>query len=646
MSLLFSIVLLASSRFFGLSAAFPPPDNCDDLPFPPSEADIQGFLSNDFDFIVVGGGTAGITIGARLAEAGNIVGVIEAGPFHRVDDLVDIPGLWQRNYGNGSYDWNFEMAPQVHANNRSVAMPRGRMLGGSSAINGMAWNRASIAEYDAWQTFALENEWSWDGLLPFFTKSENVSTVTPDPFPGITEEQREAAAMNFPNIAGISGPLDASHQIWYPDTMEPYVKALNSMGILTNADAQGGNTSGVYNTLSAIRRPDSKRSYSARQYYCQGVGGSNIHVITGATVSRIHFSGAPDRDGNIIANGVEFIVEDQSFAVNATREIIVSAGPVKSSQVLELSGIGNPEILSQFGIETVVELPGVGENFQEHVWAGVQWELVDGVTTFDILNNNVTFAEAALAEYRTQGTGPYSATDAALTFVWNQDVSGAKRQEELLTLFDQVVDQAPSNSLRALQYPIQRKWFAEGTVRSQEVIQLSMGAFDVEEGKSYVFALGGSIHPLARGTLVSFKISSVHIRSADPLDQPNIDPNFLGTEFDIQLNLDNVKFIQTIGRQAPFSNLIARQTHPSPDQQSDEQLLEWIRSTASSGGHLIGSNAMAPRENQGVVDSSLKVYGTTNLRVIDASIFPLPIGHTQATVYAIAEKAAGFILGN
>ncbi|KAJ6489660.1 alcohol oxidase [Mycena vitilis] len=632
-----SALLFSAASLLGAASAFPGPETCSQLPYPPSQSDVANFLQTTYDYIVVGGGTAGVAVATRLAENGTFnVGILEAGPHYITDDLVDIPALWGKSWGNSSYDWNLVMSPQIHSANRSISMPRGRMLGGSSGINGMAWNRASSIEYDAWDQFAPNASWSWDGLLPFFMKSENTSRADPDPFPGITPEEAAAAAAAFPNESGVDGPIDAAHNIFATDALRPYVESLNNMGIHTNADGQGGNNNGVYSTLSAIRRPDSTRSYSANRYYCQGVAGSNLHVLVGATVSKMQFLPTADAAGNFVAQGVEFLVGSQTYTVNVTKEVIVSAGPVKSPQVLELSGVGDPAVLSQFGIKNIVDLPGVGANLQEHVWAGVQWEVKPNVTTFDILRNNATFAAQALAEYRANGSGIYSSTDSALCFFWQGNVTGKARVTELLQLFDEAAAAAPPDSLRAMQYPIQRSWFAEGTLDSQEIIQLSYGAFNLEAGKSYVYVLGGTIHPMARG--------SVHITSADPLVQPNIDPNFLGTDYDLQLTLDTVKFIQSVGKVAPYSDLIVAQTDPSPSAQTDAELIDFIRNTSAAGGHFIGTNAMAPRQSQGVVDGFLKVYGLANVRVIDASIFPLPIGHTQATVYGIAEKITDSIL--
>jgi len=331
-------------------------------------------------------------------------------------------------------------------------------------------------------------------------------------------------------------------------------------------------------------------------------------------------------------------VASKTYSVNASREVVLSAGTIQTPQILELSGIGNPYILAENGINTLVNLPGVGENFQEHLYVGVEWQLIPGQVSFDILRNNLTVAAEQLAQYNANGTGLYAALDSTLAFMPLHDFADAERRAALLQIFDEEAEEAPIFSLESLQYPIQRAWLEKDIVAQSELVVWSRGVISPAPNESYVSILGGISHPMSRG--------SVHISSSDPLAAPTINPQFLSKNFDSQFLLDALKFVQSIGRQSPLADVIAVQTAPDPSVQDDADLLEFVRTTTSDGDHLIGTAAMAPREFNGVVDPSLKVYGTANLRVVDASVIPLLFAaHTQATVYAIAEKAATMILG-
>ncbi|OBZ74350.1 Versicolorin B synthase [Grifola frondosa] len=206
----------------------------------------------------------------------------------------------------------------------------------------------------------------------------------------------------------------------------------------------------------------------------------------------------------------------------------------------------------------------------------------------------------------------------------------------LLETFDQEAEEVKPYSLQSVQYPIQRSWFENNGVASSELIQYSSSLIVSVPNASCITFFGGITHPASRG--------SVHIASSDPLSPPIIDPKFLSHDFDAQALLNILKFVQSIAQEPPLSEVVAAQVSPDVNNQSDDELVEYIRSTSANGDHLIGTAAMAAQELGGVVDSSLRVYGTRNLRVVDASIFPLHISaHIQATVYAIAEKAAAMI---
>ncbi|KAI0644091.1 alcohol oxidase [Trametes meyenii] len=550
----------------------------------------------------------------------------EAGVLHLDDENIDAPGL--SGVGNPAYDWNFVSTPQTFASGRNLTIPRGKMLGGSSGINGMAWGRASAIEYDAWGALARDDTWGWSGLLPYMRKSEKVSASPLNPYPGISRSDASRAQNATSHADGFSGPIKASYNSHYFEVTPAMVKTMNNLGIRTNAKPLAGNATGVINTRASIDRAAGARSYSATAYYCSHAAHTNYHVLLDAQATKIIFSKTPV---GLSATGVEFISGTGRFVARVRKEVILSAGAVQTPQILELSGIGNTTILGAHNITTLVDLPQVGENFQEHLYVGAQWKLLPGVDTFDILRNNASFAAEQALQYTQNRTGLLADTDSLVAFLPLQDFVGPNRLKLLLNTFDDDSRIGRVTSLQRHQYEVQREWLARDHVAAVELIQWSKGFIHPEDGASYVVLLGGI----------------VHISSDNPLAAPAINPNFLSRPFDTQVLVDVLKFLQKLGRTAPFSHFVDVQTDPDPATQTDEDLIAYIRASASGGDHLVGTAAMAPRDRGGVVDATLTVYGTTNVRVVDASIFPIHIAaHTQATVYAIAEKALGLLRPN
>ncbi|OSD07655.1 GMC oxidoreductase [Trametes coccinea BRFM310] len=587
----------------------------------PRPATVAQFVKLPFDYIVVGGGTAGTALSARLAEErGVTVGLIEAGNIHLNDPNIDTPGL--SGIGNASFDWLFSSVPQPALGEKVISVPRGKMLGGSSGINGMAWGRASAREYDALSTFSCDSSWSWAGLLPFMRKTETFTLIPGNPYPGISLLQDSQAALDSLDVDGFNGSIVASHNSFIFDPVFKVVETLNSLGVPTNAEPQAGNATGVTNTLLSIDRAEGVRSYAAPTYYCSHAQDSNYHA------TKVHFT----KKGNTLtATGVEFVVGGKTYVANAKKEIILSAGAIQTPQLLELSGIGNATILKQHGIKTLIDLPQIGENLQEHLFVAAQWQVKPGVETFDLLRNDPAFAAQQQKIYAKTHTGLFAATDSLIAFLTLQNVVSPAELESLLATFDQEASETTS-PLTQLQNSIRREWFAKGETGAIEILQWTRGLFDPAANLSYVALLGGIVHPSSRG--------SVHLNSSNPLAAPTIDFRLASSDFDKQVLIQIVKFLQKIGTQSPFSDIIVEQTNPDPNTQSDEELLQYINFASSIGDHSIGTAAMAPKDKGGVVDHTLTVYGTSNLRVVDASVIPLHIAaHTQATVYAIAEKA-------
>ncbi|OAX40934.1 alcohol oxidase [Rhizopogon vinicolor AM-OR11-026] len=633
-TLLFYLSILARSR--GQSSV------CKSPLVSPAE-----FLAEQYDYIIIGGGTAGLTVAARLSEVVNLsIGVLEAGYLHIPDANVSTPVCDHRNStqvkgtdtqrpadyntnltGNPEYDWMMSTDPQVSTANRSIPQLRGKLMGGSSAINSMAWTRASIPEYAGWD--ALNNysgEWSWDGLLPYFLKSERRKPNPVPRLPGFMPSYYED---------GFLGPVEVGPNALYSDIVPPYIDTMNQLDIPTIYDAMSGNISGLTNVLVAIDRETGTRVDSSTAHYCPNAGRPNLRILSGATATRILFQDGIG-EGGLRATDVSFMSNNSYYTVNATQEVILSTGVFKTPQLLELSGIGNATLLKEFGIDPLLDLPGVGENLQEHIFITTDFELNGGYTTFDNFSNPA-FAAEQMEIYNNTGGGWLAATSPAVTFLPHAALLVSPSSASLLDSFDASLAQLSNvTPLAQAQYELQRSWISGGQIPEVETIQLPEGVVDVVAGQNYMTVLSGLMHPVSRG--------SVHINSTNPLVAPRIIGNYLTADYDAQVLLELLRFNPKIALSPPLSASIASQVSPPADLQSDDDLISFIREAFAVGDHVLGTAAMVSKELGGVVDEKLVVYGTENLRVIDVSVFPTELAaHLQATVYAIAEKASDMI---
>jgi choline dehydrogenase-like flavoprotein len=351
------------------------------------------------------------------------------------------------------------------------------------------------------------------------------------------------------------------------------------MNFSTNVQPLSGNTSGVWNTLCSVDRTQGVRSYAARAYFCNQSTRSNLHILLGASATKVSFA---NTTLGLTATQVEFMVNSTIYTVKAKKEIVLSAGTFKTPQILELSGIGNKSLLHSLSIEPLVDLPGVGDNLQEHPYVPAQWQLKQGYLTFDILRNNKTFFMEQFALYNRTRTGMLTDLDTTVIFSPLKSLVDSRSLERLENVFDNNTRAANLNPLEELQFSIQRYWLKNGVVPDAEIILWSRGEVDPAINESYIFMLGGMSHPLSRG--------SVHINSTDSLAQPVIDINFLGQDYDAFFLVESLKFLFKIAQQPPLSYMIDFQTIPNPSTMSDDELLQYVRETVAGGSHEIGKS--------------------------------------------------------
>ncbi|KDQ23219.1 hypothetical protein PLEOSDRAFT_162754 [Pleurotus ostreatus PC15] len=584
---------------------------------------VSAFTAESFDFVVVGGGTAGLAVASRLSEDPNIsVGVLEAGPDLSDDPNVASAGGWLVTAYSPSYAWGFETVPQLYAEQKKINLPRGRLLGGCSAMNAMMWTRASRPEYNALAELG-NNGWDFESLLPYFKKAQSHSPQEQDIFPGtgvLTPHQGER------------GPIKTSFNTWYSSLIAPFIESLKALSFHINTDPNDGDLTGLSNIARAADGEKGTRQHSGVAYLQSTAPRKNLVVLTNAHATNIVL----DREGaGSTARGVEFLVNNVKHTVTAKKEVILSAGAYGSPQLLELSGIGMPSILGKYGIETIVDLP-VGENLQDHLMVSLNFLLTpECQANLKVIPISVDIEDVAGKDAKSTSTG------GPFLFSPLRKVVPENNHARLIELLNEYLSSDDISLMERAQFNLQKKWLEDPycTAAEAEVMFANLpgaAGLPLPDGSMSLWLPTAHLHPASRGY--------VHITSSDPLAKPEIDHKYLSRDYDLQALLQLVRFVQKIVKTGALGKIVTGSALPPPDVQTDEQLATWIRGNIATVFHPVGSTPMAPKAIGGVVDSTLKVYGTTNLRVVDAGILPLQLGATpMSTVYAIAEKAADMI---
>lgn len=520
-----------------------------------------------YDYIIVGAGSAGCVLANRLSVDPRIrVLLLEAGgPDKRTE--IHIPAAWSKTLQT-EVDWNYYTEPQEHLNHRPLYWPRGKTLGGSSSINAMIYIRGSAWDYDHWAMLGNEG-WSYEEVLPYFRKAEN--------------NERGANAYH-----GVGGPLNVKDQPCPNILTETFVRAAQSVGIPYRADFNGEGQEGV--GLLQTTTKDGKRHSAAAAYLKPVMSRPNLTVITHAHASRILFEGKK-------AVGVEYLEQGLPRQARARREVILSGGAVNSPQLLMLSGIGPADHLNQLGIEVLSDLPGVGQNLQDHLITGVGYHCPKPVSMANASRPDV------LLQYLLTGKGMLQSNGA--------EGSG----------FIKVDADAPAPDIQF--------HFLPAFAYNHMLTPL----------EGHGFTLGVTVlRPESRG--------SITLRSANPTDYAVIQPNYLSDADgkDMRLYVESIKLAREILLAKPFNDYRGAEFLPGYHVQSDDDLRDYVRQQIQTLYHPVGTCKMGV-DPMAVVNDRLQVHTIENLRVVDGSIMPvIASGNTNAPIIMIGERAADLIL--
>ncbi|MBT5913641.1 choline dehydrogenase [Rhodospirillaceae bacterium] len=524
----------------------------------------------NYDYIIIGAGSAGCVLANRLSEnPNNTVLLLEAGDKD-TNLWIHVPVGFTKTLNNPEVNWCFETEPEDNVSGRRIPIPRGRVLGGSSSINGMLYVRGQALDFDVWGQLGNRG-WSYSDILPYFKKSENFERGN-DKF------------------RGADGLLNVADMYEKHDLIDAFIDAGAELGYPRNPDYNGAKQDGF--GYYQITQRNGRRESTARAFLNPAKNRKNLTVESRAHVTKLVFNKKR-------ATGVHYSIDGIKKSVEVNNEVIVSAGAVQSPHILELSGIGQPQLLKSYGIDIQHELPGVGENYRDHYAARMNWRL----------NKPISLNEETRGLSLVKEVFKYALTRrGALT--WTAGVGHAfmRTRPELET-------------------PDVQFFFVHGSFGSSKDRKL-----EKEPGMTLAVY---QCRPESQGT--------IHIGGPNPFDAPKIRPNFLGNKLDQDTLIAGLHLCRSIGETEAMKQHISHEMNPGSSVTTDEGMLQFARDTGATTYHPMGTCKMGS-DPMAVVDDRLRVHGIENVRIADASIMPtMPSGNINAPVIMIAEKAADMI---
>ncbi|KAE8378264.1 choline dehydrogenase [Aspergillus bertholletiae] len=567
-------------------------------------------VESTHDYVIVGGGTAGNTIGSRLAAAGVSVAIIEAGSFYEIESPLHstIPAGYNLLVGsdpenvNQPVDWGIVTVPQSGANDRRLHYAQGKCFGGSSALNAMIYQRGTTGSYDQWATLVEDESYRWENILPFFKKS--VQFTPPD----TSKRFQNATTLFRPNAfdKDSTGPVQVSYTN-YVSPFATWMKAgLEAVGIPVAEDFSSGHLLGTQYNPSTINPIDETRS-SSDTFISNLPTTSKLSVYPNTLAKKIVFN------ENKQATGVDVETAGQKYSIRAAREVIVCAGAFHSPQILMVSGIGPGNTLNSLSIPILSDLPGVGQNMWDHPFFAPSYRV--SLDTESRMRHDALYYLEQGAEYVAEHKGFWTNTQELLG--WEKLPRSHRLNVSQSTLDD--LSRFPNDWPEVEYLP------ANGFIGD---FSDPIGA-QPADGYQYASMLGVLVAPTSRG--------NVTIGSNSTSDQPIVSPNWLTTKTDVEVAVALYRRMREIWQSEPLHSItIGNLSYPLHQDQSDEEIIQYITCTCKMG---VRSDPMS------VLDSQARVYGVDRLRVVDASSFPLlPPGHPQSTVYMLAEKIAHSII--
>lgn len=539
---------------------------------------VDALNTDTFDYIVVGAGSAGAPLATRLSESGKYqVLLLEAGPAD-TSIWTRIPAGVVKVLEQGKVTRSFFTQPDPQMHNRRIYWPRGWVVGGSSTVNGMIWVHGTPREYDLWAEDGCPG-WAYKDLLPWFKKIENYVSSTSD-------------------HRGHSGPVTVTEFKPVDALPDAFLDSIEAAGVVERV--KDYNERGYGGSYLQFNTRNGVRCNTRMAYLDDALGRPNLTLKSGVLVSRVLIEGKR-------AAGVRARIDGKEADITARREVILCGGAFNSPQLLELSGIGRRDVLSELGIPLLHELPMVGENLSEHVYSPIMYRAKPEVSWNRDLSSPIGQAKLAY-RWLTRRDGPLSSvTITAQAFA---PIKPGDKDAELKIQVQQVT--SPGN---------------------RGAGKISLDKFDGVTIASF------QIRPRSRGTS--------HIASTDP----SADPRMLSQHFthpdDIAACLHALKLTRKIASTGPFSKLIEDEVRPGSDKASDEALIDYLRATGATAYHPVGTCRIGTDAMHSVVDPQLRVHGIEGLRVADASVMPtIASTNTNAISIVIGERAADFILNS
>jgi choline dehydrogenase len=528
-----------------------------------------------YDYIVVGAGSAGAAVANRLsADPRNRVLLLEAGPagYH----WTHVPIGFAKMIANPAVNWLYSAEPEPGTHGRRIPVPRGRILGGSSAINGLAFVRGQRQDFDTWAQMGNQG-WSYADVLPHFKRMERWEG------PGGDREFR-----------GGDGPLRITNPAPTTPLLQAILDAARQAGIRHNPDYNGAEQDGIAMSQASIA--GGRRQSTAACYLDSTVRKRpNLHIETGALTERLLIEGSR-------CVGVRYSIGGAAREARSGREVVVSAGAINSPQLLELSGIGQPDRLGELGIEVVQALPGVGENLRDHYAPRTRWAIGRRGATYNDTGRGLGLVGHALRYLAGQPSMLSMVAAPLRAFVKSRE--GLEAPDLLLGWVPMLMEQTP-----------------KGPKLARE---------------SGMTCYAHPMRPESKG--------SIHIRAADPRQAPAIRYNFLSSPVDAELTLRAIRIAQSIMTAPALAPFQISEMAPGPQAKTDAEVLDWVRAAGETTYHPVGTCKMGS-DPMAVVDARLRVHGLAGLRVADASIMPtLTSGNTNAPSIMIGEKCAAMVL--